>query len=264
MPFYHSGDVRLSYEERSARGELARTAVLVHGWCGSGSGWRPLMDALPDGYRAFAPDLRGTGASDRPADGYTIEQYAADVFALLVARDLHGIDLIGSSMGGAIALSLALDHPDRLRSLTLISPVPAEGLPHGGPDSADVRLAARTQRDAARWMSAAYHARPVSTEAVEQGAEALMSVSDGHYWQSLEAMERFDVSGRLGQLAVPTLIMGGDSDRVISLEALVRMRRAIPNCGLQVFWRVGHSPRAEAPEHFRAVLFEFLDSPIPA
>ncbi len=261
MPFYRSDDVRLGYEERHGAGPGSRTAVLVHGWTGSGASWLGLMRRLRETYAAYAPDLRGAGASDCPSGGYTIEQYAADVFALFLALDLHDVDLIGHSMGGAVALLLALDHPERLRSLTLISPIPADGLPNGGPDSVEVRRAAREQRDMARWMAGAYYVRPVPEALIEQGAEALMTVSAGHYWDSLESIAELRLGERLGGLPTPTLIMAGDSDRVVPLEALVRMRRAIPNCGLQVFRRVGHSPRAELPGPFHDCLFEFLETP---
>lgn len=258
MPWYHSGEVRLHYEERAARGVAGRSALLVHGWCGSGAGWADLVARLPDDYAALAPDLRGTGSSDRPASGYTVEQYAADVHALVVARDLRAIDLIGNSMGGAVALTLALDHPDRIRSLTLVSPVPADGLPGGGPDSVDVRRKARTDRETARWMAAAYHARPPSELAVDQGAKAIMAASDGHYWDSLTSMERLRLLDRMASLHVPTLIIGGVADRVVPPEALVRMWRALPDAGLHLFRGVGHAVRSEAPDAFYAALDDFL------
>lgn len=260
MPqFYRSGDVRLAYEQRLPPGGRAeRTAVLVHGWCGRADGWAPTMARLPAHYRSLAPQLRGHGDSDRPAGGYSIAQYARDVFALFEAEALHDVDLIGQSMGGAVALQLALDHPQRLRSLTLISPVPAGGLAHGGPDSVEVRRAARTDRDVARWMVRAYSIRPLAPEWIERGADSIMGCSDGHFWQSLDSIEQLRLGHRLHELALPTLLIMGDHDRVIPLASVVAMAQAIPDCGLQVFWNVSHSPPAEAPDAFAAVLLDFL------
>lgn len=261
MPqFYAAGEVRLAYETGgAAAADAAHTMLLVHGWCGTPATWAPTMERLPRSYRALAPQLRGQGDSDRPAGGYTIEQYARDVFALCEAESLRDVDLVGESMGGAVALQLALDHPERLRSLTLLSPVPADGLAGGGPDGPAVRAAARTDREVARWMARAYALRPVAPELVERGADAIMGASDGHYWQSLEAIARLRLGHRLPALRLPTLLMIGDRDRVIPLQAVVEMARAIPDAGLQVFWNAGHALRAEATDACYAVLFDFLE-----
>ncbi|HWO94208.1 MAG TPA: alpha/beta fold hydrolase, partial [Dehalococcoidia bacterium] len=106
MPNYVSGSVSLHYEERPAAGVPERTLVFVHGWTGRGAGWRTLMDSLSESYDSFAPDLRGCGESDHPPGGYTIEQYASDVFTLCELKGIANVDLVGHSMGGAVALTL--------------------------------------------------------------------------------------------------------------------------------------------------------------
>ncbi len=263
MPSYDSVGLRLHYRRRRARGSQAHSAVFVHGWTGSGRDWLTTMKALPPGYIAYAPDLRGVGRSARPEDGYTIEQYTADVFALIESLDLRSIDLIGHSMGGAIALRLALDHPERLRSLTLVCPVPADGLPAGGPDSQERRRTARTDRAAALTMAGAFYARAVPPAAIEEGADAIMDASEGHYWRSLNAIESLQLGRRLPQLTVPTMLMAGDSDAVVPIDLALAMWEAIPNCALRIFADVGHSPALEAPEEYLPALLAFLEAAAP-
>ena len=260
MPFYNSADVRLYYQHQPARGPHTRTAVFIHGWTGSSASWQSEMRALPPHFAAYAPDLRGVSQSARPENGYTIEQYAADVSALIETLDLRGIDLVGRSMGGPIALKVALDHPQRLRSLTLVCPVPADGLPAGGPDSQERRVAARHDRTAAITMAGAFYTRPVPPTVIEEGADGIMNASEGHYWQSLDAIESLRLGDRLGDVAVPTMLMAGDSDAVIPIELALAMWEAIPDCQLRVFADVGHSPSLEAPEEYLSALLAFLDA----
>ncbi|MSQ61776.1 MAG: alpha/beta hydrolase [Dehalococcoidia bacterium] len=263
MPSYDSAGLHLHYRRRRARGPHTHTALFIHGWTGSGRNWLTTMNALPPGYSAYAPDLRGVGRSARPEDGYTIEQYAADVFALIESLDLRSIDLIGHSMGGAIALLLALDHPARLRSLTLVCPVPADGLPAGGPDSQERRRAARTDRAVALTMAGAFYTRPVPPAVIEEGADAIMDASEGHYWRSLDAIESLRLGQRLPQLAVPTLLMAGDSDAVVPIDLALAMWEAIHGCELRVFADTGHAPALEAPEEYLPALLTFLDAAAP-
>ena len=107
-------------------GKEGPAVVLIHGWMMSSAVFDPLCDALAAHARVFAVDLRGAGGSDR-ADRYELEDYAADVAAVL---DRVGCaTLIGHSMGGAIAQLVAASQPQRVDKLILLNPVPAGGMP---------------------------------------------------------------------------------------------------------------------------------------
>ncbi len=100
-------------------------------WCtvtlAPGAGGNQCSNSLPQGYEAYAPDLRGCGDTERPGYGHTIEVLAADLRSFAASIAVHSAHVIGHSLGCAVALQAALDQPDLVRSLTLIAPPPAEG-----------------------------------------------------------------------------------------------------------------------------------------
>jgi pimeloyl-ACP methyl ester carboxylesterase len=103
--------------------------LLVHGNLSNGAVWREQLALLPPGIRGIAPDLRGFGRSEAaPIDATRgVRDFADDLVALLDALDLDAVHVAGHSLGGGVALQLALDHPERVRSLALVAPIS----PHG-------------------------------------------------------------------------------------------------------------------------------------
>jgi pimeloyl-ACP methyl ester carboxylesterase len=124
--------------ERSGGGE-GTPVVFVHGNVSSSSFYQPTMLALPEGVRALAIDLRGFGDSEtKPVDATRgLRDFSDDVLSVLDALGIDRAHLVGWSMGGGIVMQLLLDHPDRVASLTLESPVSPYGFggTHG-PDGA--------------------------------------------------------------------------------------------------------------------------------
>jgi len=121
------------------------TVVLVHGNLSSGAVWREQLGLLPAGVRGIAPDLRGFGESEpAPVDARRgVRDYSDDVLALIEALELGPVHLAGHSLGGGVAMQVAIDRPELVRSLALVAPVSpfgfggtgADGTPHA-PDHA--------------------------------------------------------------------------------------------------------------------------------
>ncbi len=124
MPFVNTSDIDMHYET-GGRGKSV--LVFVHGNFASWRWWQPVLKDLSGGYRAYAPDMRGCGDSDRPADGYTIAQHADDLDHFIRALELPRLHLVGHSLGGCVAMEYALSRPKHLKTLTLVAPAPAEG-----------------------------------------------------------------------------------------------------------------------------------------
>ncbi len=104
--------------------------LLLHGFNSTAEHWSSLLASLPpDEYRVIAPDMRGCGHSDKPHSGYTFERLAQDAMAVIQAEGLSGFTLVGHSTGGAIAQWCAAELGKRVKSLVLIGPVPATGVP---------------------------------------------------------------------------------------------------------------------------------------
>jgi len=106
--------------------------LAIHGNLSNGAAWREQLALLPAGVRGIAPDLRGFGSSERaPVDATRgVRDFSDDLAALLDALELDAVRLAGHSLGGAVALQFALDHPERVRSLLLVAPVSPRG--YGG------------------------------------------------------------------------------------------------------------------------------------
>ncbi len=112
-------------------GDGPRALVLVHGWMTSGAVFDELVAALERagaGVTAIVPDLVGSGASSRPASGYALLRYAADVLAVIEAAGRARPVVLGHSMGGQIAQLVAAALPDAVAGLVLVSSVPLGGL----------------------------------------------------------------------------------------------------------------------------------------
>ena len=107
MPFVQTPNLRIHYR---VAGDI--TLVLLHGNFGSWRWWEPVLERLPSGYRVYAPDLRGCGDSARPGFGHNIEVLTSDVFDFITSLNLCDVHLVGHSLGGAVALQAARDHPD--------------------------------------------------------------------------------------------------------------------------------------------------------
>ncbi|EYB67931.1 alpha/beta hydrolase [Deinococcus phoenicis] len=130
--------------ERPATGKAVRRVLLVHGNVSSGAFFRDVLEALPDDIHAAAPDLRGYGESEAaPVDAARgLRDWSDDLAALLDALGWADADLLGWSLGGGVVMGLAVDHPGRVRSLTLVAPISPFGFggtrgPDGTPNSPD-------------------------------------------------------------------------------------------------------------------------------
>ncbi|MFG1999441.1 alpha/beta fold hydrolase [Spirillospora sp. NPDC048911] len=134
MPIAELGDVRLFYTDDapSAAAGSATAArpplLLVHGYAADSQDWAWHIAGLTAaGHRVIAPDLRGHGHSSAPATGYSPEDLAADLAALLDHLGLDQVIAVGHSMGGMVASALAVERPGRVRALVCVDP--AYGLP---------------------------------------------------------------------------------------------------------------------------------------
>jgi pimeloyl-ACP methyl ester carboxylesterase len=276
MPFTYGPDLTMHYETAGA-GE--GVLVLVHGNFASWRWWRPVLDRLPGGYCAYAPDLRGCGDTDRPPDGYSIPQLAADLHAFVSALGVSGFHLVGHSLGGAVALQYALDHPGQLQTLTLVAPAPAEGMPlfrPAGPASPlslfDLRDASLAALDSVYRLWDTLDAnRPILRRALMRMAPTLDDddaferlVDDAAHMAPqavvghLRALDEWDVQAELGRLNVPALIVGGGRDALIPPAAWERMVGGLPRGQLMVWPDTGHAPQLEQPERFTQALFGFI------
>jgi len=234
--------------------------LLLHGFTGGATDWEPFRAALERLTTPIAVDLLGHGASDAPRDPgrHAVERQADDLAALLHAEAAAPAHIVGYSFGARVALRLATDHPDVVRSLVLESP--SAGLPD--PDAraarrvADEELARildwagseafvrhwerlplfETERDAPPEEQARLHAQRLANDPHGLAA-SLRGAGQG-------AMA--PLHDTLPSIAVPTTVIGGALDGT-GLPRARSVAQAIPGARLVVVPSVGHAPHREAP-----------------
>jgi branched-chain amino acid transport system permease protein len=270
MPYAQLSQVRLHYYER---GHGPETLLLVHGFQMSGRVWQLVQQALPeDRYRTIAPDLRGAGTTDAPADeaGYGVDVFAADVYELATQLGLRDFTLVGHSMGGATVARFAVDHPELLKALVLVDPTDPDGRAAASPAeidrAVDERMAVR--RDAlARGAGDDALGLPhggAHAALFEQLAGDVRTAPEQRLRGTVRSLYRLRLGEQVARLPMPVLFTCGDADGTIPIEQLLRTWAKYPKgTGLQVWHGVGHSPNLEVPDELAALLARFVERAAP-
>ena len=235
------------------------TTVLLHGFTQTGSSWNAVVAALGERYRALAPDIRGHGiaADVRPVSFDAVRE---DVLALAPGR----FALCGYSMGGRIALSIAL-HPHsagRVERLVLVgaSPGIADAEERRARRAADAVLAERIEGEGIEAFAAEWAALPLFADQPPAVAAAAHTMRLGHSPAGLAAALRGLGTGvmeplweRLPALAIPVTLVAGERDAKFRAIA-ERMAAALPHATLEVVPDAGHAVALEAPAALAAIL----------
>jgi 3-oxoadipate enol-lactonase len=237
--------------------------LLLHGGLATGRWWDPLLAVLPDAICAIAPDLRGCGASDRPDQGYSIEEQAADVLALLHALGWEEVDVVGHASGAAIAVEVALMQPQAARTLTLVAPAPIEGVF----TPVDMLMVLEQMRHDRELLAQALAAVMPSIDR-EDAANAVFFaqlVADAAalaapvFTEIALSLSRWNRFGHARRLTMPTCLIWGDQDIIVTRDAVTRTLIAIPGANnLEVLRGVGHAPMIEAPVRLAERLIDFI------
>jgi 3-oxoadipate enol-lactonase len=273
VPHTYTNGVVTFYED-AGEGPVV---VLVHGYGGDLRLWDAQVGPLQDaGFRVVRYDVRGHGRSMIAPDGYTYENYSADLRDLLDRLNVErpateslgvgAVHLGGLSMGGGVILQFALDNPERVLSLAFVdSALP--GFTYGDETTAHIQqFMAAVQADGPRTaIENVWLAHPFfdgvrrDPELFERVQEILLDFQAPDMRDGARPDDyRPDLAGRLGEVAAPTLVIVGENDipdfRLIAdvlAENIASAQKAvIPEC-----W---HLPPNEKPEEFNRVLISFL------
>jgi 2-succinyl-6-hydroxy-2,4-cyclohexadiene-1-carboxylate synthase len=246
--------------------------LLLHGFTGSSANWSSLIPAFPKRYRIIAVDLLGHGCTDAPADEsrYRIEQAAADLEALMIRLNATPAHVLGYSMGGRLALYLALTRPYLARSLILESASP-------GMESEEQRIQRRSSDEQlAGWIEA----NGIGAF-VEYWEQLLLFASQGELpadvrlslrEQRLEnrpcglanSLRGMGTGAQpslwpcLGKLLMPALLLAGALDGKFT-AINERMASLIPRATLSVIDSAGHTTHLEQPAAFVGAIRKFLN-----
>lgn len=260
MPRLGVNNIGMHYVE-SGRGS---PFLLLHGVGGSHEMWLPIVSDLARSHRVIAADHRGHGASDKPRGSYTISLFCQDWLALMGALKVDRAHLVGLSMGGAIAMRLAVEHPERVRSLVLV-----DTWAYSHPDFlalmrkrlerlASGDLAAYAEEAIPQVYSPAFIA--ANPEALAQYRARVAQLNPDSVRAAVEACMSHDMRGRQAEIKAPTLVVVGSEDRLTPLHHSEYLARTIPGARLVIIKRSGHIPHLEQPREFLKVVGDFTAS----
>lgn len=261
---------RVHYQE--AGDAHAPGLFLIHGFASSNLVWsKVLLDFAAAGFRVIAPDLHGFGYSSKPRDmEYTIPRQARMIFGLMEQLGIARAHVVGSSYGGAIAATIALDQPELVEKLVLVGAVtnnhPTRYLLmrlFGSPIIGDILspLVVGSRRLLRMRMKRVYdrHSWPMDERRVQ--ARHLPLRTRGTHRAIIRTVRKWDaerISRDAHLLKQPTLILWGDRDREVPLADGHRLHGEISNSRLIVFQNCGHLPHEEYPQEFVEVVTNFL------
>jgi len=268
--FARVGDLDIHYELADYtlpwRETPPETFLLYHGYGRNMYFWQPWVTLLAGHYRVLRMDARGCGETTKPPEGteYTFEQLADDAVGLMDTLDIERVHWVGESSGGIVGMTAALNHPDRLHTLTLCD-TPFKRSTQVSTSYAlneTSRSAALDKYGVGGWcrQTLAYRldlsrASPALCEwYVEQMGNTPM-----HVIKAMDAMvAQQDFWPRLSEITTPTLILGGDRSIVADEANKSAMRERMPNARMVTLEGYGHGVNLLASERCVEEVRKFL------
>lgn len=249
--------------------------VLLHGLGGCLEEWTEAQRALASHYAVHAPDLPGFGWSD-PLDAPALPALAGQVLATLDELGVAGpFHLVGNSLGGAVAMQIAVEAPERVAALVLVD---SAGFGRqvtlglrllGVPLLGRVLLRNPSRQRARMQLRAQFHDPAFATEERvelkaamarrEGAAEAFRDVARAlGTWRGVRRGWRRRLVRAFAALRIPTLVVWGAHDRILPATQIIAATRSLPHARTHLFPETGHMPQIERTEEFTALVHEFL------
>ena len=256
----------IHYLERDGAGPQTQTLVLVHGFAGDKDHWLWFARVLPPVYRVLALDLPGHDDNVRDTSVTYSITYLTHVLSDFIDEvDVGPVHVVGNSLGGRIAVEMALSWPDRIESVSLLDPA---GIRSPEPSQLDAALArgenlliptTRTKYDKLILISFGKDAPdlPWPTASVLSRRYSERAPLYRKIWVDIGA-EANTLETRLHQLAPPLLVVWGEQDGVIDVSAAGRWADLVPEVQIEIMAGVGHAPMLEQPEETMRIVDNFI------
>jgi len=259
-----------------ALGDEGTTVILIHGIGAAVESWALNIHALAEHHRVYALDLVGFGYSDKPPARYSYSYLSQFVADFMKAQAVAQASLVGHSLGGGVALKLAIQHPEKVEKLVLVG---STGLGREAPlffrlSSLPIVgefLTRPSRKGTAQFLRECfYDPAMVTEEMIEQsyGLDSLPGAQET-YLSTVRAIANI-FGGRegvirgfvdnLGKITAPTLIVWGKQDRILPVAHGHVAEERIAGAQFHIFEECGHVPPMEKAEAFNALVSEFLVS----
>ncbi len=251
--------------------------MLIHGFCSMGATWHETFDQLAVRRRTIAIDLKGFGASDKPADGdYLIDTHARIIVQLMDALNIERAVLVGNSLGAGVALRVAQCWPERVAKLVLANPLVYhfDKLPlparlvlaayRAMSENLATKVVCRLARVPGLIESRLRHAHHLSATVTPERIAAYSAMLNDPPCQravaaTLRTLDLRVLERHLALVNQHTLIIEGQYDRVIPPQCNAQLVNTLP-CAERKIMPCGHAPQEEMPEQFVRLVNEFLET----
>ena len=241
--------------------------LFIHAFPLSADMWRPQLERVPQGWRFIAPDTSGFGASRAATPARSMDDYAADVEAVLDAYELESAAICGLSMGGYTAFALYRRAPDRLTGLVLADTKAEADTPEGR--KARLEMSQLVKAKGASAVADSMLPKLLGPAASQDTAlvagirRMIESNTPEGIDDAIQAMmARPDSTADLPRLSIPVLVIVGEEDKLTPPVHSETMHRGTARSQLVVLPGAGHLSNLEAPDAFATAVANFLTSPM--
>jgi pimeloyl-ACP methyl ester carboxylesterase len=239
------------------RGGTGAPLLFLHG-ASNVAGWLPFMEGLAERHDVIVPDHPGFGRSEIPKWLDNIHDLAYFYLDFIAKLGLEGVHLVGGSLGGWIACEIAIRQTTPLKSLTLVAPA---GLRLDGHRKLDTFLLSPEALTRALFFDQRLADAAIAQEPTEESTE--IQFKNRYSFARVAWQPRlFDphLSKWLHRIDVPTLVLWGDSDRLIPPVYAAEFARLIPGAQTEIIPNCGHLPQVERPDQFLAAVTRFIET----
>jgi 3-oxoadipate enol-lactonase len=243
------------------------SVLLIHGVGGDASHWDAIAARLSARFDVVAMDLRGHGDSDRIRAPLDVDDLARDAVQVLDEAGIRRCHVAGFSLGGAVALALALMAPERIAALAVIGTVYGRSAEQRAKALERVDYLARhgaaalAETNRERWFSEAF--RRAHPDVVDRRVAQVTASDPESYRRAFTVFCTADFVGRLPQIHSPTLVVTGEHDVAATPAMAHAMAAELPDAEVQVLPGLHHSVLIEAPEDIADRLGRFFGRSVP-
>lgn len=238
------------------------TAVFLHSLGCDSTMWQGQVDALSESHRVVSVDLRGHGCSDAPPGRYSLDTLGTDVIAVVDAIGADRVTVCGISIGGLVALWMAIRHPDRVTSLVAANTAARIGSIQGWNDRirlvGEEGMEAIAERIVGNWFMPGFAER--RPDIWDRALATFRETSAVGYTGCCAALEDADLRGEVGSITAPALVIGGDGDGATPPAQAEWLRDHIPGSDLVVIPDAAHLSNLEQPGVFTRTVRQFVST----
>lgn len=249
MPFVDIQGKNVFYNQNSDYQVNRPTLVFVHGAGGTSKNWANQLSGIK-GYNLIAPDLSGHGLSGGSAAD-TIMAYREFIWGFAKALGLESFVIVGHSMGGAIAMELALAYPQALKGQIIVD------------SGARLRVSPKTLDVLSRNLHPLedvkyYYSPTASREVLGRASEEMKTVLPEVYFADFRACDNFNIMDRMNNIRIPTLIICGQEDQMTPVKYSEYLFKALKRSILVYISDAGHMSMLEQPQQVNKAIQDFM------